>query len=159
VTDFQRQAANGAGLDVLRAALAGRVPAPPPVAAFGLRLAEVDHGVAVFELDPGAQHLNGLGVVHGGVLGTLIDTAAGCAVLSTLGPGVGAATRDLRVSFLRPVTPSSGRVRAVGRVLSASRRSALAEARVEDPSGLLVAFGTATCAIIPLEATAGEEAR
>jgi uncharacterized protein (TIGR00369 family) len=159
VTGFEGQPTNGAGLDVLRAALDGRVPAPPPVAAFGLRLVEVDHGIAVFELDPAAQHLNGQGMVHGGVLGTLIDSAAGCAVLSTLGPGLGAATQDLRVSFLRPVTPSTGRVRAVGRVLSASRRSALAEARVEDPSDLLVAFGTATCAIIPLEATASEEAR
>jgi uncharacterized protein (TIGR00369 family) len=79
------------------------------------------------------------------VLSTLLDTAAGCSVHTTLPAGVGYTSLDLNVKFLRPVTVGSGVLRCEGTVLSRGRRTALAEARMTDESGRLVAHATSTC--------------
>lgn len=68
---------------------------------------------------------------------------------STLAPGEGYTSLDLTVKFLRAVTEESGRVLAVGRVLSRGRRTALAEASLVDGSGRLVAHATSSCMIFP----------
>jgi uncharacterized protein (TIGR00369 family) len=81
------------------------------------------------------------------VLSTLLDTAAGCSVHSTLQPGEGYTSLDLTVKFLRPVTTESGRLRCEGSVLQRGRRTALAQAQIFDGSGKLVAHATSTCMI------------
>ncbi|MCI3270545.1 PaaI family thioesterase [Streptomyces cylindrosporus] len=142
----------GSGLDFLREILAGRLPAPPIAATLGMDLDEVDHGHAVFSLTPGEEHYNPIGSVHGGIYATMLDSAAGCAVQSTLPQGMGYTSLDLAVKFLRPVKADMGKVRAVGSVLSSGRRTALAEARLLDEADRLLAHATSTCMLFPIPA-------
>jgi uncharacterized protein (TIGR00369 family) len=142
----------GSGLDFLRDLLAGRLPAPPIGATLGMALEEVDHGHAVFSLEPGEEHYNPIGSVHGGIYATMLDSAAGCAVQSTLPQGMGYTSLDLTVKFLRPITAHTGKVRAVGRVLSGGRRTALAEAQLFDSADRLLAHATSSCLLFPVPA-------
>lgn len=106
-------------------------------------------GAIHVELEPdAARHYNPLGTVHGGVIATLLDTAAGCSVHSTLAAGEAYTSLDLTVKYLRPVTAESGRLRAVGRVVSRGRRTALAEAQLFDAGGRLVAHATSSCMLL-----------
>lgn len=125
----------------------GLIPPAPIAETLGMVAFDGEPGSIFVELDPGVRHYNPLGTVHGGVISTLLDTAAGCSVHSTLGVGEGYTSLDLTVKFLRPVTADSGRLRAVGKVLQRGRRMALAEAQLFDGSGKLVAHATSSCMI------------
>lgn len=139
------------GLDYLRAVSAGDLPAPPVTHLLGMeRLTVPEAGTVIGELDPQEFHYNPLGGVHGGVIATLLDTATGCAVHSTLPAGYGYTTIDLTTKFLRPVSTASGRLRCVGTVLSKGRRTALAEAKLTDAAGRLVAHATSSCLIFEM---------
>jgi uncharacterized protein (TIGR00369 family) len=140
------------GLELLRAMMAGELPPPPVMRLIDASRFEAEEGRVVVEMTAQEFHYNPLGSVHGGVLSTLLDTAAGCAVHSTLPAGVGYTTLDLNVKFLRPVTVRSGVLRCEGTVMSAGRRTALAEARMTDESGRLVAHATSTCLLFELPA-------
>ncbi|MGC5561571.1 PaaI family thioesterase [Streptomyces sp. FR-108] len=142
------------GLDFLRDIVAGRLPSPPISAALGFALEEVEHGRAVFVLEPGEEHYNPIGSVHGGVYATLLDSAAGCAVQSVLPQGMAYTSLDLSLKFLRPVTVDTGKVRAVGTVLNSGRRTALAQAELFDSTDRLLAHATSSCLLFPLS-TAG----
>lgn len=142
----------GTGLEFLRDIAAGRLPGPPVGATVDFTLDEVEHGRAVFSLLPGEEHYNPIGSVHGGIFATLLDSAAGCAVQSTLPRGTGYTSLDLTVKFLRPVTVETGRVRAVGRVVSSGRRTALAEAQLFDTADRLLAHATSSCLLFPVPA-------
>ncbi|MGW7308451.1 PaaI family thioesterase [Streptomyces sp. NPDC054835] len=139
-----------AGLDFLREIAAGRLPAAPLGALMGFRLDEVEHGRAVFGFEPGEEHYNPIGSVHGGVYATLLDSAAGCAVHSTLPQGMAYTSLDLSTRFLRPITKDTGKVRAIGTVLSQGRRTALAEAGLYDAQDRLLGHATSTCMIFPV---------
>jgi uncharacterized protein (TIGR00369 family) len=125
------------------------LPGPPVAATLGFEVEEVEHGRVVFAMDPAEFQENPLGSVHGGVLATLLDSATGCALHSTLPAGVGYTTTSLNVTYTRAVTARTGRVRCVGTVLSQGRRTALAEASVLDAAGRLLAHATSTLLIIP----------
>ncbi|MER8220639.1 PaaI family thioesterase [Streptomyces sp. NPDC094143] len=142
--------AHHSGLDFLREILAGRLPAPPIAAALGFTLEEAEHGRAVFALVPGEEHYNPIGSVHGGVYATLLDSAAGCAVQSTLPRGTGYTSIDLTLKFLRPVTVDTGKVRAVGTILNLGRRTALAQAELLDSDDRLLAHATSSCMLFPV---------
>jgi uncharacterized protein (TIGR00369 family) len=133
------------GLDMLRAMAAGQLPAPPVMNLLGVERLEVDEGRVAVAMTPREFHYNPLGTVHGGILATLLDTAAGCAVHSTLPAGIGYTSLDLVTRFLRPVTVASGVLRCEGTVLSRGRTTALAEARLTDAGGRLVAHATSSC--------------
>lgn len=135
------------GLDLLRAMIAGELPVPPVMQLIGASRLEAEEGRVSVEMTAQEFHYNPLGSVHGGVLSTLLDTAAGCAVHSTLPAGVGYTSLDLSVKFLRPVTTDSGLLRCEGTVLSRGRRTALAEARLTDGRGRLAAHATSSCLI------------
>lgn len=135
------------GLDQLMAMRDGLLPAAPIAETLGMVGFDGEHGSIWVELDPEHRHYNPLGSVHGGVLATLLDTAAACSVHSTLAPGEGYTSLDLTVKFLRPVTVDSGRLRAVGKVIQRGRRTALAEAQITDRHGKLVAHATSSCMI------------
>jgi uncharacterized protein (TIGR00369 family) len=107
-------------------------------------------GSVTLELDPQEFHYNPLGSVHGGVLSTLLDTAAACSVHSTLPAGVGYTSMDLNVKLLRPATIASGRLTCTGTVLQRGRRTALAEARITDAAGKLIAHATSSCMIFEI---------
>ncbi|MFD6613022.1 PaaI family thioesterase [Micromonospora chalcea] len=138
------------GLELMRAMIAGELAAPPIMHLIDMSRMEAEEGRVALELLPQEFHYNPLGTVHGGVLSTLLDTAAACAVHTTLPAGVGYTSLDLNVKFLRPVTVDSGTLRCEGTVLQRGRRTALAEARLTDPAGRLVAHATSTCLIFPL---------
>jgi uncharacterized protein (TIGR00369 family) len=99
---------------------------------------------------PGEEHYNPIGSVHGGIYATMLDSAAGCAVQSTLPQGMGYTSLDLTVKFLRPITADTGKVRAVGSVLSSGRRTALAEAQLLDSADRLLAHATSSCMLFPV---------
>jgi uncharacterized protein (TIGR00369 family) len=135
------------GLEFLTAMAEGSLPPPPIMATLGFSGLAVGPGWARFTFEPGEHHYNPIGSVHGGVAATLLDSALGCAVHSTLEAGVGYTTVDLQVSFVRPLTSSSGVVRCEGRIIHAGGRVATAEARITDAAERLYAHGTATCMI------------
>ncbi len=135
------------GLDALRKIVAGELANAPFAAILGLGLAEIEHGRAVFAVDPGEHHYNPMGIVHGGLAATLIDSASGCAVYSTLGAEDRWSTIDLTVNFIRPMTASTGKITCVGTLIHAGGRIATADGRVTDAEGRLLAHGLATCLI------------
>jgi uncharacterized protein (TIGR00369 family) len=137
-----------AGLDRLRAVADGTLPAPPIARLLGMRLAEVEEGRAVFEVEPGEQHYNPIGVVHGGLAATLCDSAMGCAVQSALPVGVAYTTLELKVNLVRALTVESGTVRCEGTLIHLGGRVATAEARLYDGAGRLCAHATTTCMVI-----------
>jgi uncharacterized protein (TIGR00369 family) len=125
------------------------VVAPPPMASvFGFRIVEVDVGRVVFTCEPDESTYNPLGVVHGGLVCTLLDTVAGCAVHSTLDAGVSYTSIDLSVSYLRAVTVDSGELRATGIATKVGRRVGFAESRVTDAKGRDVATATSSLLVI-----------
>lgn len=140
------------GLEFLRDVVAGRLPAPPIASTLGFTLEEVEEGRAVFAMEPGEEHYNPIGSVHGGVYATLLDSAAGCAVQSVLPEGMGYTSLDLNLKFLRPITVDTGKVRAVGTVLNHGRRTALAQAELFDAADRLLAHATSSCMIFPVPA-------
>ncbi|CAN5559597.1 PaaI family thioesterase [soil metagenome] len=135
------------GLEQLQAISDGRLPPAPIAATSGMVNFTGEHGAMRVDLVPEHRHYNPLGTVHGGVISTMLDTAAGCSVHSTLAVGEGYTSLDLTVKFLRPATVASGRLRAVGSVISRGRRTALAEAQVFDEAGKLIAHATSSCMI------------
>jgi uncharacterized protein (TIGR00369 family) len=126
----------------------GELPPPPVMQMLGMDGIEADQGRVTVFMTPREFHYNPLGTVHGGVLATLLDTAAACAVQSTLPAGVRYTSVDLSTKFIRPVTIDSGMLRCEGVVLSRGRRTALAEARLTDASGRMAAHATSTCMLI-----------
>lgn len=136
------------GLDAMKLLLAGG-HAPPSIAeTLGFTLAEVDDGRAVFVGDPSDRILNPLGIVHGGWALTLIDSCTGCAAHTTLPAGVGYTTVETKVNFVRAITPTSGQVRAEGRVVSRGRTIITAEGTLTDARGKLLAHGTSTLIVL-----------
>jgi uncharacterized protein (TIGR00369 family) len=135
------------GYDQLMAIRDGLLPPAPIAETLGMVNFDGERGSITVELDPELRHYNPLGTVHGGVISTMLDTAAGCSVHSTLAAGEMYTSLDLTVKFLRPATVDSGRLRATGRVIQRGRRTALAEAQLVDASGKLVAHATSSCMI------------
>jgi uncharacterized protein (TIGR00369 family) len=139
------EAVQSDGLTFLRRMMAGEVPPPPIATTLGFTLVEVESGRAVFGLDPEEFHFNPIGSVHGGVISTLLDSAAGCAVQSALPAGTAYTSLDLSVKFLRALRVGSGPVRCEGLVVHLGGRTALAEARLTSTDGRLYAHATSSC--------------
>ena len=136
------------GLTFIRMLAAGEVAPPPIATTLGFTVETVEEGRVVFGMQPAEFHYNPIGSVHGGVYATLLDSAAGCAVHTALPAGARYTSLDLTVKFLRPLTATSGPVRCEGLVVHMGGRTALAEARLTDEQGRLVAHATSSCLII-----------
>ena len=132
------------GKDVLQAIIDGRLPQPPIARTMTFWLTEVGDGFAAFEGIPGEYLLNPMGNVHGGWTLTLMDSAGGCAALSTLPVDTGYATIETKGNFSRPITKDTGRVRAEARVAAKGRQIISTETRVLSREGKLLAHGTST---------------
>jgi uncharacterized protein (TIGR00369 family) len=135
------------GLDFLHAIRDGRIPAPPVLSLIGSRLTEVDVGRVVLEIDPAEYHYNPAGAVHGGVTFTVLDSAATCAVHSTLPAGTALTTLEVKINFLRPITSETGPMRGEATLIHKGGRTAVAEAKMLDANGLLYAYAVSTCLI------------
>jgi uncharacterized protein (TIGR00369 family) len=136
------------GLEMMHAIRAGDAPAPPIAELVGFDLVEVGEGSATFELDPAERHYNPLGTVHGGIAATLLDSAMGCAVHTTLREDEAYTTLELKVNYVRAITEATGRIVAAGSVIHRGGRVATAEARLTDEGGRLLAHATCTCLIM-----------
>ena len=137
-----------AGIDFLRAMRDGDLPPPPIAVLLGFTLTQVEPGQVVFECTPGEQHYNPIGVVHGGLAMTLLDSAMGCCVQSRTPAGGGYTTLEAKTNLVRAITDKSGRLRAIGKLLHLGSRIATAEGRLEDASGKLYAHATSTCIVL-----------
>lgn len=136
------------GFEYMAAVIAGKMPPPPIAVTMRLRPIELGEGRVVFEGEPGEEHYNPIGLVHGGYTATLLDSALGCAVHTTLPAGVGYTSLGLEVKYVRPLTRDTGRVLCSAEVVYRGRRQATSEGRlVEAESGKLLAHGTSTCMI------------
>ena len=138
------------GLELMQGLIAGKYPAPPIMRALEFSLDRVEHGVAVFSGDAKYDHYNPIGSVHGGWVATLLDSCMGCAMHTTLKPGQGYTSLEIKVNFVRPVLDKTGRVTAEGRVIYAGSRTGTAEGKLIDANGKLLAHGTTTCLIFPI---------
>jgi len=137
------------GLEYMNAIRDGDVPPPPIAVTMNFGIVELEQGRAVFEGEPGEEHYNPIGVVHGGYASTLLDSALGCAVHTTLPEGVGYTSQTLEIKFLRPITRDTGPVRAEAEVVHRGRRQATVDARLTAAeTGKLLATGTSTCLIL-----------
>lgn len=153
--DPLRTAAEGAamaGLDYIHAIIEGALPPPPIAQLLGMELISAEPGRAEFHCTPDESAYNPLGIVHGGLVCTLLDSAVGCAVHATLPKGTGYTSIELKVNYLRPVHADSGPLTAVGVVTKPGRRVAFAEGTVEDRHGKVVASASSSLLIFPVEA-------
>ena len=137
------------GLAFLKAIINGSVPNPPISELVGFHLVEVEQGRAVFEGVPEFRHYNPIGTVHGGLAATLLDSALGCAIFSTLQKGDTWTTLQLNLNFVRGMSKDTGPVRAEGRVVHRGRTVATSEGDLKDSAGKLYAHATTTCMVFP----------
>jgi uncharacterized protein (TIGR00369 family) len=136
------------GLEYMQSIVAGEVPPPPIAVVMRMGPIEVSEGRAVFAGEPGEEHYNPIGVVHGGYAATLLDSALGCSVHTTLPAGVGYTSLGLEVKYVRPITRDTGRVVCEANVVYRGRRQATSEAAITSAeTGKVLAHGTATCLI------------
>ncbi len=137
------------GLEYMTAVSEGKVPPPPIAVLMRYRPVEIEEGRVVFEGEPGEEHYNPIGVVHGGYAATMLDSVLGCAVHTTLPAGVAYTSLGLEAKYLRPITRDTGRVLCEGSVIYRGRRQATAEAVVTAAdSGKVLASGTSTCMVL-----------
>jgi uncharacterized protein (TIGR00369 family) len=140
-----KAALSSAGAEFLRAIAERRLPPPPIASLMGFDIDEVGEGRVVFSVEPQEYHYNPIGVVHGGLAATLLDSAMGCAVHSLLPEGRAYTTLELKVNYIRALKHDTGRVRAIGKVIHLGGKVATAEGSVVDGAGKLYAHGTTTC--------------
>jgi uncharacterized protein (TIGR00369 family) len=133
----------------------GELPPPPIASVLNFAIRDIEPGKVMFECTPDESLYNPIGMVHGGLVCTLADTVIGCAVHTTLGVGSTYTSLDLTVSYLRPVTDTSGVLRATGVVTKPGRRVAFATAEIVDGSGTLVATATGSCLVMEVPAGDG----
>jgi uncharacterized protein (TIGR00369 family) len=138
------------GIEFLQRIFDGELPSPPIGETLGFVPILAEPGRVVFQGTPGKGHYNPLGVVHGGYFCTLLDSALGCAIHSTLPQGVGYTTLELKVNLIRSLTDQVGPVRAEGKTIHVGSRVGIAEGFIADVDGKRYAHATTTCLIFPL---------
>jgi len=145
ITDTRRGLS---GIDYFRKMMAGELPPPAMLELLGIRLVEVDEGRVVFSATADERFYNGTGVAHGGFAATLLDTALGCAINSTMPVGKRFTTLELKVNLTRPLTKEVGPLRCEAQVVHVGGRTATSEGRIIDARGKLYAHGTTTCIVV-----------
>jgi molybdate transport repressor ModE-like protein len=137
------------GLEFLEAMVGGQIPQAPMAATLGFRIVDVSEGRAVFEGTPEFRLYNPIGTVHGGFAASLLDSALGCAIFSTLAKGESWTTLELKLNFVRAMSKDTGPVRAEGRIIHRGRTVATSEGTLKNREGTLYAHATTTCMIFP----------
>ncbi|MDA8016946.1 MAG: FAD-dependent oxidoreductase [Thermoanaerobaculia bacterium] len=136
------------GLELLRAMLGGELPQPPIASLLGIQAVEFEEGHSLFRCHPNESLYNPLGTVHGGIFATLLDTAMACAVHTKLPIERPYTTLEFKINLVRSLTAESGPILARGYVVHMGRSTAIAEGRIENEDGQLIAHGTTTCLIL-----------
>ncbi|HEY0320307.1 MAG TPA: PaaI family thioesterase [Pyrinomonadaceae bacterium] len=133
------------GLEYMQKLAAGELPQSGMGQLMGFKLVEVSKGYAVLTVKPEARHYNGIGIAHGGLAATLLDSATGCAINTMMPAGRIFTTLEMKINYVRPIRGETGEVRCEAHVIHAGGRVATAEGRIVDKDGKLYAHGTATC--------------
>jgi uncharacterized protein (TIGR00369 family) len=141
------------GMSFLRGMVNGRHPVAPYADTMGIELVEVEEGRVLFVGTPSEPYLNPIGVIQGGWAATILDGAMAHCVHTTLNAGETYTSLEMKISFVRPVLPSSGILRCEGKVIHRGSRTATSEGRLFDERGRLLAHGSETCIIFPAKAT------
>ncbi len=140
------------GMEFLSAIGSGALPPAPIAELLGITPISVEPGRTVFQGTPTLAHYNPSGVVHGGYAASLLDTAVGCAIHTLLPAGKGYTTLELKVNYIRAMTDQTGPVRAEGKVVNLGGQVGIAEGRITDAGGKLLAFATTTCLVFDIPA-------
>ena len=135
------------GLEFVQGLVEGGLPLNTIARTLGYDIAEAESGRVVVMAEPKDTHLNPWGTVHGGFAATILDSCMGLAIQSTLEKGVGSTTLEFKISFVRPIMPEMGPIKAEGRVINRGRRIGIADGRITDSKGRLLVHGTTTCLI------------
>ena len=135
------------GMEFVQGLMDGTLPLNTMAKTLGYDVTEAESGRVVIIADPKDIHLNPAGTVHGGLAATMLDSCMGLAIHSTVEKGFGSTTLEFKMSFVRPITPVTGLIKAEGTVISRGRRVGTAEGRVTDSKGRLLVHGTTTCLI------------
>jgi uncharacterized protein (TIGR00369 family) len=134
------------GIEFLRRVVAAEGDSASTFAGIlGMRLTAVDVGTVEFSLVTRPEFANPLGTLHGGIAATMLDSALGCAVQSTLDAFDWHTTIELKVNYIRSPRLDGQTLRATGYALHVGRSTATAEGRVYDDQDRLIAHGTTTC--------------
>ena len=144
------QLASMSGKALFDAMFAGELPSPPIGDTLDFIPIQIEDGRALFQGRPGKQHYNPLGSVHGGWFCTILDSAVGCAIHSTLPAGKGYTTLEIKVNMIRALTATIPLVRAEANIIHVGRQTATAEGRIVGPDGKLYAHATTTCLIFDM---------
>ncbi len=136
------------GVEQLRALMGQGAPGVGITRLLGMQLEVLEPGTVAFSLQTREDMGNAIGVVHGGIAATLLDSALGCAVHSTLEPGERYTTVDLHLHYTRAIAIDLGKIVATGEVVHRGSRLATAEGRLLGPDGKLLAHGTTTCMVM-----------
>lgn len=136
------------GLDYLKEIEAGTVPPPPIGLLMDFRICEIKQGEVTFEVTPSEFHYNPIGMVHGGLFATMMDSTMACAIQTTLPAGTGYSTIDLQVTYVKSARIETGILTCAGKVIHAGRKIATGYAEVRDSKGVLYAHATTTCMIL-----------
>jgi uncharacterized protein (TIGR00369 family) len=135
------------GLEFVQGLAQGTLPLNMMAQTLDYDITEAENGRVVVTANPREIHLNPWGTVHGGLAATMLDSCMGLAIQSSLDKSIGSTTLEFKISFVRPITPETGPIRAEGAVISRGRRVGTAEGRVIDRDGRLLVHGTTTCLI------------
>lgn len=138
------------GIEFFEAVRRGELPPPMIGTLMNFHAVAFEKGRFVFQGTPRYEHYNPLGIVHGGYAATLLDSCVGCAVHTMLPAGKGYTTLELKVNYLRAMTTKTGPVRAEGKVISVGNQAGVAEGRLTDTTGRILAFATTTCLVFPI---------
>ncbi|MDP6708386.1 MAG: PaaI family thioesterase [Alphaproteobacteria bacterium] len=144
-------AAGLSGLAYLEAYRDGRVPIASMQATLAYDLVEVTEGRTRFRGRTADWLGNPLGSMHGGFTGSMLDSAMGCAVHSTLTSAETYTTLEYKVNFTRALLADTGEVFADASVIHRGGRIATAEGRITDATGRLYAHATSICLILKRE--------
>jgi uncharacterized protein (TIGR00369 family) len=143
------EAAKMSGLEYMQKMLSGNLPIAPIGAVMNISGVECTEGSLVLQATPEEQHTNPLGLVHGGFLSTLMDSALGCCVHTMLPQGAFYSTIEMKVNFTRPLKQNVP-IRCEAKVVHLGAKTAIAEAKAyETTTNKLVGFATETCLITP----------
>ena len=148
-------AAQLSGLEAMRGIRDGLLPPPPIARLMGFMMNVAEPGLIGMAIEPHESLENTIGLLHGGVAATVLDTVMGCAISTMLPAGQGAVTLDLKLTYLRPLSARSGLISAEGKVIKLGRQTSYAEGFVSDGAKQLAVHATATFAMI---GTAGKPA-
>ncbi len=138
------------GIDFLRKMMAGELAGPSISSTMQMHLTDVGEGTVTFECVPDESHFNPLGTIHGGYACTVLDSALGCAVQTTLPQGVGYTSIEIKINYLRPIMPDSAPLRAIGTVTKPGNRVAFADGELIDATGRVVATATGSLLVFAI---------